>query len=217
MNTNSDNMEESKETPPTNLFEILCRHKDPNPTNLNKLFDSYGCSSLEAKVPVVVNPIAEKLMASKPEEKKYTTLALKSASATAAMEGRHARTRNRQLKIIEVAGETLLSAGEERDRSPVDRNELDSELDSYMRDGIRLREMRGQTAALAIEAPPPKDNSANIADDNQDDLDKDLEAYMSEGARKKAQQKILVEQSDRLRVMENFDDYEQDENDEVWD
>lgn len=120
-------------------FEIVCRHKDTNPSNLNKVFESYGCNTLEAKVPVVNDKVVEKLRTANHEQQSFGTLALKSESAANAMDGRMARTRNRPLSIVEVGRETLIAAGKERERSPVDRTELDNELDEYMKITAKIR------------------------------------------------------------------------------
>lgn len=121
------------------LFKIILRHKDTNPSNLNKLFASYGCDTLEAKCPVVSDPVANQLMEGDRELKIFGTLALKSESASKALEGRNPRTRDRELKLVEINGETMLSAGGIRERSPVDPKKLDDDLEEYMETRARLK------------------------------------------------------------------------------
>lgn len=123
-------------------FELICRHKDSNPSNLNEVFSSYGCSTLEAKVPVVSDPVVEKLKVTSGHEQVYATLALKNTSATYAMEGRMARTRNKPLSVVAIGDETVISAGKTRERSPVDRADLDNEIEEYMRIAAKIKAER---------------------------------------------------------------------------
>lgn len=120
-------------------FELICLHKDTNPSNLNQVFHTYGCHTLEAKAPVVRKDLVEGLMNSSREERHLATLEFKSMSGHMAIDGKRSRTRNRPLSMVEVNGETIISAGEARDRSPVNRNELDDELEAYMEETKRLK------------------------------------------------------------------------------
>lgn len=113
-------------------FTIVCQHKDTNASNLNKVFASFGCDTLEAKVPVVQKQVAEGLTQANHEQQKFGTLALKSQSATNYMDGRVARTKNRDLSLVGIGKDTMLVLGKERDRSPVDVDNLDTELERYM-------------------------------------------------------------------------------------
>lgn len=216
-------------------FETICKHKDADSSNLNDVFASYGCSTLEAKVPVVNKPVIESIRNAAAYSQVLATLALKSESGSMAMKGRPPRTRNKELRIVEVSGEVMLEAGAERDRSPVDRGELDDELELYARERERLRAHR-----MGLEMPeddfplpgpsrlsnPPKrefkkerlsnkENSNDKEEEEEDwdksepaaeDLDEDLDRYMREAQRMRAQRRQLNEQSDRMDVMMRMED-----------
>lgn len=199
-------------------FGVICQHKDTNPSNLTDVFDSYGCNMLEAKVAVVEEPIAEELCNIGGDQQLYGTLALKTESTNRALSGRGSRTRDRSLKVVQVAGETILVAGPIRERSPVDGDELDEELDEYMKEASRIRELKKSGEAikenssfsfkLPPELMPNKKTYAKIVEGNEkmdddlnEELDEELNEYMQEAARKRAQKKKIEEQTDRALAM----------------
>lgn len=212
-------------------FGIICRHKDKESSNLSTVFDSYGCSTLEAKVAVVDDPIVEKLMEISKDQRLYGTLALKTESANRALSGRHSRTRNRELKVVNIAGETILAAGPERERSPVDGDQLDEDLDEYMKEAARLKEQKrngglmferrnveSMMTDMVVEPKrEPRENKKSVpvkTEESVDDMDEDLEAYMREAARLKEQKRRLVEQTDRAAAMMEMEEYD-DTNDSL--
>jgi hypothetical protein len=124
-------------------FEVICRYKDVKPSNVNEIFESYGCSTLEARVPIVDNNVAEKVKNANSDQQRYDTLALKSESGSNAVEGRIPRTKDRQLSLVELGrGEVVIAAGKQREKSPVDRGELDEELEEYMRKTAEIKAAR---------------------------------------------------------------------------
>lgn len=216
------------------LFEILCKHKDSNPSNLNQVFDSYGCNTLEAKVPVVSGPVVDKLLETSPEQQLYHRLALKTNSANRALEGRGPRTKNRDLKLVDVGGEVVLAYGKERERSPVDRDELDDEMEEYMKERARLKarsegpldvvmdiqkeQSEMKPSVSPIDRPPVrapqlkpsqvKSNPKKSSDEpiDQDSMDRELDAYMQEAQRLRAQKLKMQQVADTASRMEDFDD-----------
>lgn len=104
-------------------------------------------------MPVVDENILEKLRNEDSEKQAYATMAFQSHSATNAVNGRFARVRNRQLKMVEIHGETILAAGKERDKSPVDEEELDNELELYMQARRRLAEANPKPKAIMPQQP----------------------------------------------------------------
>lgn len=211
-------------------FDTICEKKDAEPSNLSELFDTYGCSLLEAKVPVVERPVVEELKNVESKEQIIGTLGLKAESASWAMKGRAPRTRNKELRVVEVNGEVILEAGQERERSPVDRGELDDELESYARERARIKAMRMGVEVPEFEEPPlvsrqrvKKEIKREIMggdEENWDEepekqqeqepdeaeLDEDLERYMREAARMRAQKRHLAEQTDRMDAMKRMED-----------
>lgn len=188
-------------------FEIVCLYKDTNPSNLNEVFHSYGCSTLEAKAPVVNKTTVDQLMQESPELQHYATLKFKSKSGLNAIENRASRTRDRQLSMIEVNGETIITAGEVRERSPVDRDELDDELDSYMKETIRLKTMRLGTLTPRIKITNSNEDKHSVkshGEISQKSLDSELDAYMKEAHRLKVQAQRLEKERDK-ELMEEFD------------
>lgn len=217
-------------------FGVICRHKDSNSSNLTEVFDSYGCNTLEAKVFVVDEPVVEELANISRDQQIYGTLALKTASVNRAMMGRGSRTSSRDLKIVQIAGETILAAGPVRERSPVDGDELDDELDQYMKEAARLRELKKSGSALKENTslssnlpqvtkkstlPRERKTYAQIAEEADEkmeedqDLDQELQEYMAEAARKREQKRKLEEQTDRALAMkameEDFDNFDDDD------
>lgn len=146
--TPKDPTESVKEEDDVDVFELLCRYKDTNSGNLNEIFDSYGCNTLEAKVPVVDDPVVKKLQTISAEQQLYATLAIKSDSASRALQGRGSRTKNKPLSMVEINGQTLIAAGKDRERSPVDIGELDDELEQYMKEKARMRANKANMEAL---------------------------------------------------------------------
>jgi len=113
-------------------------------SNLNEIFSKYGCNTLEAKVPVVNNHVATKLKDASYEQQTIGTLELKNESALNAVEGRVARTRDRPLQLVEVGKDIMIAAGKQRERSPVEKKELDNDLEEYMRETARIREQKAK-------------------------------------------------------------------------
>lgn len=126
------------------IFRILCEHKDKFAQNLNKVFESYGCSTLESKVPIINDATVERLTGMDKEQRLFAGLAFKSRLARRALEGRLPRTRNRDLKMIKIDNEVVLSAGKVRDKSPLDREELDNQIAQYMKEGALLKKRSEQ-------------------------------------------------------------------------
>lgn len=146
------------------VFEIIVLHKETDqPGNLNKIFESYGTSTLEAQVPIVDQDVAQRVTQCSEEQKAYATMALQTISAKDAMKGRLPRTRNRELRTIEVAGKILLTCGNERDRSPVDKAELDSELDEIERERARCFASRsGRTSPERFKSEPKSEPASTV-------------------------------------------------------
>lgn len=180
------------------LFEIICQNKNTHASNLNEVFESYGCDLLEAKVPLAARSTVDKMAEVSQEQRQYTTLQLKAKAATATIDGRHGRTRNRDLKVVEIDGEIVISVGEKREESPVDPDLLDEELDEYMKERARLKASMNQEGQDSV--------FERDVDMGTPDLDEDLEAYMKEASRIKAQKKRLIEQMDRMNVMESLEE-----------
>lgn len=193
-------------------FEIICQHKDTCSTNLNQQFESYGCNTLEAKVPVIRDALVDQLQKQTAEQKLYHTLYYKSKSATDALDGRLPRTRNKVLKVIEINNELVISAGGTRDKSPVDPIALDDELQKYIEERDRLKANK-----LCDEQTEPISSVVRNDDLNTaEDMDHDLEEYMKEAARKRTQKKFMLEQTAQLERMdfleEDFDNDDLDGN-----
>lgn len=214
------------------LFETICLYKDSHSSNLNKLFSSYRCDTLEAKVPVVSNDVVNKLLEVDQEQQLYGTLALKSRAA----QGRQSRTKDKSVRLVEINGETVIETSGQRDRSPVDLDELDVELEEYMKERARRKNL-GTTTAMDLSDPPPAPTRRTITLDrstpststatrpalqqrirnrssNRDDseelpssrqLDDDLDQYMMEAARVRTQRRTISEQVDRMSLMEDMD------------
>lgn len=146
-------MTRDSENKPTDRFEIICRHKDSRPSNLNKLFATYGCQTLESRVPIVGRGVANQVKNELNSElQQYTTLAFKSGAASNAVDGRIPRTRNRKLDLLEIGKDKVIAVGEERDRSPVDRIELDDQLEEYMCKVAEARAKRAQLEGIKEQA-----------------------------------------------------------------
>lgn len=216
-------------------FGVICRHKDTDSSNLSDVFESYGCNTLEAKVAVVDEPLIEELCNVDRNQRFYGTLALKTESANLALQGRFSRTSNRELKIVQVAGETILAAGPIRERSPVDEDELEEELDEYMKEAARIKELKqsggfvsreGYTSSPTAPAARPimtgmkktfakvvEESNVKMEDEELDQgLDEDLDQYMKEAKRIRDQKRKLVEQSDRATAMKAMEeDFEDDD------
>ena len=120
-------------------FEIICRYKDSKPSNLNKVFEKYGTSTLEAKVPVVDDKNLREIQDLNKDDQTMATLALKSQAGSDAIEGRKPRTKDRQVNLVGVGNNIFIAAGRERERTPVDEDELDEDLDEYMKITAKLR------------------------------------------------------------------------------
>lgn len=125
-------------------FEIICNYDNPHDTNVNEVFESYGVSTLEARIPIVDNKLADRVKNSNKDQQKYDTLVLKSEAASNAVEGRIARTKNRQLTLVDIGKDTVIAAGQVREKSPVDPAALDNELEEYMRKTAEIRAQRNQ-------------------------------------------------------------------------
>lgn len=213
-----------------NLFEVICRHKDTNPSNLNEKFESYGMTTLEAKVPIIYDAEnLEKLLSNNPGEQMYSCLSSKAKSASNAAEGRRPRTRNRQLKLIEVGNERVLAAGEIRERSPVDVEELDDDLEAYIKERDRILACKGDsdspdasTSRQPSDTPESTSNACRTTGGRRRDFNKknkempdgdclnqDLDDYMREATRIREQKKRIATHSDQATIMmemeEDFD------------
>lgn len=126
-------------------FEIICKNKDnENPNNLNDLFQMHGCHTLESNAPLVDEDYVERMKEIDPEQQKYGLMVYKSEAATRAVENRPSRTRNRNLELQEINGQIIIAAGQERDRSPVDKVVLEVELEDYMAETKRRRAITSQ-------------------------------------------------------------------------
>lgn len=159
-------------------FKVILRHQDSDACNLNKKFESYGGDTLEAKVPIVTNQVVmEKLQNSSSKKQVFETMRLQAQSASGAMQGRRPRTKNAVLKMIEVNGDTIIQAIEVRDRSPVERSQLDDDLDAYMKERERIltkkKEEETETTSRFIAALTMDDGDAD-ADIEIDEDDKFL-------------------------------------------
>lgn len=122
-------------------FELICSHKDNDPKNLNEVFSSYGCHTLESNAPIVDRDVVEKIMNISPEQQQYATLTFQSKAGKSAVQNRPSRTRNRDLSLVNINGSTMISAGEVRDRSPVDADLLDIELELYRAETARRKSL----------------------------------------------------------------------------
>lgn len=132
------------------VFEIIVQYKESDtPGNLNKIFESYGTSTLEAQVPIVDQEVAERVTECSDLQQTYATMALKTIAAKDAMKGRPPRTKNRELRTIEVGGTTLLTCGNTRDRSPIDKAALDSDLNEI--EQARDRYLAGKSGRTSPE------------------------------------------------------------------
>lgn len=231
----------SQPEPDDDRFEVICRHKDTHPSNLNERFQSYGTETLEAKVPILYSEEkVEKLLTDDPKERLFTSLAYKAKAGAQAVEGRRPRTRNRDLKLIEIGNEKVLAAGETRERSPVDIDELDEELEEYVIERERMRALRegrepppppvkrfstkttsssSSTSKKPTEVKTKKDSFNWKEVPSEECLDDDLDNYMREANRIKKQKELLVGHTDQAAIMmemeEDFDNDKFDENDDL--
>lgn len=146
-------------------FDIICRHKDVSASNVNDVFESYGCSTLEAKIPIVDQRAAEQVKNANWERQHLQTLAFKSESGINAVEGRIPRTRDRPLVLVEIGQETVIAAGKQREKSPVDKGQLDTELEDYMKKTAALRAQKAKAREERTLALPPPSTSAQITQD----------------------------------------------------
>lgn len=205
-------------------YDLIIQHKDQSSSNLKEVFESYGLDTLESKVPIVQDPIVDKLQNVDSEQQLYATMALSSEAAQKAIKGRLSRTRNKVLKIVSVGDQTIISAGETRERSPVDEGELDADIEQYMKDKARLKAAKlAELESLQATCSAPSISSNNSesrmvatrtvaaaataehSDIGEEDLDEDLDRYMKEAARRKEQMRKNVEQSERLRALEDME------------
>lgn len=202
-------------------FNIIIQHKDVSASNLKEVFDSYGLDRLESKVPVVPDSAACKLQSVDSEQLKYSMMSLTSQAAQDAVKGHVPRTRNKVLKLVSVGDQTILATGETRERSPVDEDELNAELEEYMREKAKRKaeETKNQVLPVASTSNTGVLNKTSIKDSkdiDEDDLDDDLDNYMKEAKRKKEQMSKLVEHSETSRAVEqmelDFDDERFDDN-----
>lgn len=201
-------------------YDLIIQHKDQSSSNLKEVFESYGLDTLESKVPIVQDPVVDKLQNVDSEQQLYATMALSSDAAQKAMKGRLPRTRNKVLKIVSLGDQTVISAGETRERSPVDEGELDNDIEQYMKDKARLKAAKlAQIESLQATCSAPSTSNTNESrvlatrteatiensDIDEEDLDEDLDRYMREAARRKEQMRKNVEQSERLRALEDME------------
>lgn len=141
-------------------FDTIFQYADTHSSNLNTRFEAYGCNTLEAKVPVVSDRVVEQLKTVDEEDRIMATLALKTKSASSALEGRAPRTRNKDLTIVSVGNATILATGKERERSPVDPRQLDEEIEEYMRIAA---EKKRRLADPNDSSPTTRPESATLA------------------------------------------------------
>lgn len=146
-------------------YEIICRHKDSQPSNLNELFATYGCQSLETRVPIVDKGVARQVKNDiNIESQRYDFLSLKSEAASNAVEGRIPRTRNRQLTLMPIGDNVLIAAGQERDRSPIDKVELDTELEGYMREAKEAKARKAKVTETKEKAREERRRAFRLPD-----------------------------------------------------
>lgn len=143
-------------------YETICNTKDENPNNLNEIFERHGCHTLESNAPLVDQESVERMKEIDPEQQKYGLMVYKSQAANRAVENRPSRTRNRNLEMLEINGQTIISAGQERDRSPVDKDLLEVELEDYMAETKRIRALVGQKTFFPdLDDGPTGSSTAN--------------------------------------------------------
>lgn len=213
------------------FFKILCQNKDFKSSNLNQLFESYGCNTLEAKVPVVRKETLEEIRdCSDNTERLHRQLSLQATSSRNAVEGRPTRTRNKTLRLVEVNGTTVLETGETRDRSPVELVVLEEDLENYVRERDRLASEHTKSEPDTGSFSSSSDKLNRQADtgpakvDEQAGrlscmklheakaLDDELSSYMKETNRLKAQKKQLEGVSmDRIDEMERMEQLSDDD------
>lgn len=203
----------------TDEFEFICIHKDTDPSDLNEVFKSHGCSTLEAKAPIVNKDLVEKVMTISPEQQRYATMAFKSESGHKAVDGRLTRTSNRPLTMIEINGETIISAGEARERSPVSREELDKEMEEYNKEK-QLKLKRKPAIVSKFSLPKvivPKVSVSKVSvskvkyedpgpDESElkDKLNQELDEYMKKAERLRLNISRLEQQNER-EMMDQFE------------
>lgn len=215
-------------------FELICKLKDTGSSNLNDLFEKYGCSTLEATVPVVCDQVVKKLEEADPEQQMYATLALKTESVDLLRKGRIASTKDRTLNIVGINGQTMIAAGKQRSRSPTpEKEELDEDIEEYMKERKRLKAVaqgievdedwderkpikeEQRKGRKPLSPKPPTPQPIQIGDSSmcaEEELDTDLESYMAEARRRKKQSKAMTDLSERMNQMEAIEaiDYDVD-------
>lgn len=146
-------------------LENILKHKDTTSSNLNSRFESYGCNTLEFKVPVVSEPIIQQLKGSNHNKQLLETYRLKQKAASGALRGQRPRTRNAQLRLVEFNGETVITATEGRERSPVERDTLDDDIDEYMKERERIKKARQEDDTQRIISALSMDDEDEVGDD----------------------------------------------------
>lgn len=212
-------------------FETICQYANADSSNLNSRFEAYGVNTLEAKVPIVSDTIVEQLKGAADDDRLIATLALKTKSASDALEGRPSRTRNKTLTMVPIGNDVILATGQTREKSPVDPDQLDEDLESYMRIAAeKKRRLAGGQDPQDEEPKPttsgsythastkhifkplaqPKQAKMDCSDDaeTQEDLDKDLEDYMTKAKSLKAQKQRIADATDRAAMMEEMENWD---------
>lgn len=214
-------------------FETICQYQNRESSNLNSRFEAYGVNTLEAKVPIVSDTIVEQLKGADDNDRLIATLALKTKSASNALEGRPSRTRNKTLTIVPIGNDLILATGQTREKSPVDPDQLDEDLEEYMRVAAqkKRRLVCGQepniedpqrttsgnythTSTKHIFKPlaytQSKQPKMDCSDgpETQEDLDRDLEDYMAKAKSLKAQKQLIANATDRAAMMEEMENWD---------
>lgn len=214
-------------------FETICQSANEESSNLNARFEAYGVNTLEAKVPVVSDVVVEQLKGADDDDRMIATLALKAKSASSALEGRPSRTRNKVLTMVPMGQDVILATGATRERSPVDQDQLDEDLEQYMRVAAEKKRLATGQGPLATTDPEPttsngyvhsstkhifkplahsqpKQDKMDCSEDigTQEDLDKDLEDYMAKAKSLKAQKQRIAHATDRAAMMEEMENWD---------
>lgn len=204
-------------------IEFVLNHTNKHSKNLNKVFDGYGLNTLEAQVPFVDKRDASQIAQASDNEQKRAKKILQNESARAAVDGRVARTRNKVIRLVEIDGQTMLELGETRDRSPVDKSELDKDIDDYMslrRSQRILNPSCSNKISSDVDMPDEAEKKPTILTNasrlislnrlkkeelpTRTDLDNDLDEYRKEIEAQKTRSKRCDELVNR-QSMEDYD------------
>lgn len=114
-------------------FQIIVQHKNKGTNNLNQLFSAVGCDTLAARVPVVQNAVVNDLQQASGEQRRLMILEQKSTAASKDLMGIKPKTKDRQLSLAQVGRQVFIAAGPERGKEDVDENELNQDIEQYMK------------------------------------------------------------------------------------